>query len=54
MMLKVPRILIGLDKSPFEIHFKWADGIAGDWSIEDFYLNGDTAPYGRLNYVYRS
>ncbi len=54
MMLKVPRILIGLDKSPFEIHFKWADDTAGDWSIEDFYLNGDTAPYGRLNYVYRS
>lgn len=54
MMLSVPRELMGLGKGdePFEIHFKWADGIKGDWSIEDLYLNGDTAPYGRLNFVY--
>lgn len=54
MILMVPRKLIGLENTPFEFQFKWADGIAGDWTIEDFYLNGDTAPYGRLNYVYRS
>lgn len=55
MMIAVPRNLIGLDRSDkFELHFKWADDILGDWSIEDFYLNGDTAPYGRLNYVFRS
>jgi len=54
MMLAISKNLLSLDngKVPFEIHFKWADNIEGDWSIEDFYLNGDTAPYGRLNFVY--
>lgn len=55
MMLLVPRSLISLNNvESFELHFKWADGIKGDWSIEDFYLNGDTAPNGRLNFVFRS
>ena len=53
MMLWCQESLLGLENF-FEFQFKWADGIAGDWTIEDFYLNGDTAPYGRLNYVYRS
>ncbi|NLO81707.1 MAG: hypothetical protein GX094_01375 [Clostridiales bacterium] len=54
MMLSVSRELLGIGKgdAPFEIHFKWADSIKGDWSIEDLYLHGDTAPYGRLNFVY--
>jgi len=53
MMLSVSRELLGLKGiSDFEVHFKWVDGGRGDWTIEDFYLNGDTAPYGRVNYVY--
>ena len=38
----------------FEIQFKWADRLEETESIEDFYLNGCTAPYGRVNYVYRT
>jgi hypothetical protein len=58
MHIAVPRELLGVGKgdSPFESEFKWADNVAvskdGTVSIEDFYLNGDAAPYGRLNFVY--
>lgn len=38
---------------PFELHFKWADRLLENETVEDFYLNGCTAPYGRLNFVYR-
>ncbi|MCR5264390.1 MAG: hypothetical protein K6D94_10975 [Clostridiales bacterium] len=45
----VPRDLIGMPSgSPSALDFKWADGIAGDNTVEDFYLNGCVAPYGRL------
>ena len=54
MMIGIGRKDLGIDnKENFELHFKWADGIKGDWTIEDLYLNGDTAPYGPLFYVFR-
>jgi len=55
LMLAVPRSALGIPEggASFELHFKWADGIKGDWTLEDFYLHGDTAPYGRLNYIYK-
>ena len=37
-----------------ELRFQWADGIAMDGTVEDLYLHGDTAPYGRLSYIYRT
>jgi len=54
MHLAIPRRLLGIgeEDTPFEIQFKWVDDIHGDENIEDFYINGDTAPFGRFNYVY--
>ena len=54
MHLAIPRELLGIGGKPFEIYFKWADNLHEDRNIEDFYINGDTAPYGRFNYVYRA
>lgn len=52
-MLKIPRQAIGISEGPVELQFKWADNILGNNTIEDFYENGDTAPFGRFNYRYR-
>lgn len=34
------------------LEFKWADNYQEKEGIWSFYLNGDAAPYGRMNYVY--
>jgi hypothetical protein len=36
------------------LEFKWADNMQHPGQIEDFALNGDAAPNGRFNYVYRA
>jgi hypothetical protein len=48
--LSIPRSVLGVNRLPGTLDFKWADNIAesGDWS--DFTLNGDTAPNDRYNY----
>ncbi len=52
--LSIPRALLGLSGvNQFEIHFKWTDNLRELETMEDFYLYGDAAPYGRLNYVYK-
>lgn len=52
---EIPRALLELPGSgPFALDFKWADGGNADNTVEDFYLYGDTAPYGRLCYRYRA
>ncbi|GGD64204.1 fibronectin type III domain-containing protein [Paenibacillus nasutitermitis] len=50
----IPRSMIGLGSlsSPMTIQFKWSDNMQTDGNVMDFYVNGDTAPFGRLNYVY--
>ncbi len=51
LMLRVPKALLGLgEKASFT--FKWADNYE-DGNIMSFYTKGDSAPYGRLNWVYR-
>lgn len=35
-----------------DIEFKWNDNMQENGNIMDFYVNGDTAPGGRFNYVY--
>lgn len=53
MQLAVPLELLGLDGTEeISIQFKWADNYQGEDDIWSFYLNGDAAPYGRLNYLY--
>lgn len=42
-------ILVGMES--VNILLKWADNCAFA-DFDSFYLNGDCAPYGRLNYVF--
>ena len=52
---EIPKALLSLpEHGGFALDFKWADGVNADHTVEDFYLNGDTAPYGRLCFRYRS
>ncbi|MCR5781729.1 MAG: hypothetical protein K6G90_03220 [Clostridia bacterium] len=51
---EIPKKLLCLpEEGGFALDFKWADSIKADDTVEDFYLHGDTAPYGRLCYRYR-
>ena len=49
----IPLTLLGLTEE-VSLQFKWADNYQGEDDIFSFYLNGDSAPYGRLNFVYDS
>ncbi len=35
-----------------DLEFKWNDNMQENGDIMDFYINGDTAPGGRFNFVY--
>ena len=52
LMLSVPKASLGLGKKA-AFTFKWADNYE-DGNVMSFYTKGDSAPYGRLNWVYRS
>ncbi len=52
MMIQIPRNDLGLIGDPVNIAFKWADNMQNDGDVMDFYVNGDTAPDGRLSYAY--
>lgn len=52
LMLRVPKALLGFGGNPHAAFtFKWADNYE-DGNILSFYTRGDSAPYGRLNWVY--
>jgi hypothetical protein len=51
---KIPRKLVNMDHGSFELHFKWADHAVINGDIYDFYSKGDTAPVGRLHFIYRA
>ncbi len=51
--IKVKRQALGLHNS-FELWFKVADSREEIRSFEDFYILGDVAPLGRMNYVYKA
>ena len=54
LTLSVPRSALGVAGRPFTLWFKAADSRSAVSSVEDFYDQGDAAPLGRLNYVYRA
>ncbi|MBQ9880911.1 MAG: hypothetical protein IJM45_10820 [Clostridia bacterium] len=49
-MLRVEKTLLGMGKNA-GFTFKWADNYV-DGDIYSFYTRGDSAPYGRLNWIY--
>lgn len=50
--LEIPRRVLGLLNKPINIEFKWNDNMQENGNIMDFYVNGDTAPGGRFNFIY--
>ena len=50
LMLRVPKETLGVHGNA-SFTFKWADNYE-DGNIMSFYTKGDSAPYGRLNWVY--
>lgn len=52
--VKIPRRMLGLDQleTPLNFRFKWADNMLVEGDAMDFYQHGDTAPDGRLSYVF--
>jgi hypothetical protein len=48
LLIKIPNSTIGLPAKGFNIEFKWSDNMMKDDPL-DWYINGDTAPGGRLN-----
>ena len=54
MHLAIPRhaLLPSNSSKPLRIEFKWSDNMQKEGDIMDFYTHGDTAPDGRLRYVY--
>ena len=54
MEVAIPMELLGLTSGvEFALEFKWADNMQNDNDVYEFYLNGDSAPQGRFNYVYK-
>ncbi|MHB1365101.1 MAG: hypothetical protein ACYCWE_04690 [Eubacteriales bacterium] len=54
LQIKIPRAMLGIEKGPFTINFKWSDHMQTDGDIMDFYVSGDVAPGGRFKYQYKA
>ncbi len=53
MVICVPRAVLGLGSgTAADFEFKWNDNMTKEGDIMDFYVSGDTAPFGRFNFVY--
>jgi hypothetical protein len=50
---KIPLFKLGInDHTSFSIDFKVSDGVTNPGDIMQYYIDGDSAPIGRLNYRY--
>ncbi|MBQ9781413.1 MAG: hypothetical protein IJW00_10795 [Clostridia bacterium] len=55
MMITVPMEMLGIEGyKEINFQFKWADSKTSYDEMEDFYIDGDCAPLGRLNYIYQN
>lgn len=50
--LEIKRSLLNLSGKEMDIEFKWNDNMQENENIMDFYVNGNSAPGGRLNSIY--
>ena len=50
--LEIQRSVLNLSGKEINLEFKWNDNMQENGNIMDFYVNGDTAPGGRFNFVY--
>ncbi len=54
LMITVPRSALGLTSDKIKFCFKWADSTEKITTMEQMYTDGDTAPHGRLNYLFQN
>lgn len=54
LQFKIPKAALNIAGSRFTINLKWSDNTLANGDIMDFYLYGDTAPFGRFMYSYKS
>ena len=54
LMITVPRSALGLTSDNVKFSFKWVDGTQKITTMEQMYTDGDTAPHGRLNYLFQN
>lgn len=54
LMITVPRSALGLTSDEIKFSFKWVDGTQKITTMEQMYTDGDTAPHGRLNYLFQN
>ncbi len=52
MQISIPLKAIGLSKDNFSFEFKVSDNVTNYSDIMDYYITGDSAPIGRLNFSY--
>ncbi|TAN18589.1 MAG: hypothetical protein EPN37_04925 [Chitinophagaceae bacterium] len=52
MMISIPRGYLNLPLGKINLEFKWSDNMQQDGDPLDWYINGDTAPGGRFNFIY--
>src|SRR5690554_1405264 len=50
--IAINREVLSLNDKKVDFEFKWNDNMQENGNIMDFYVNGDTAPGGRLNFVF--
>lgn len=56
LAIAIPRSELGLEdrRQPLQVDFKWMDNLQRPGEVDEFTLNGDSAPNGRLNYRYQA
>lgn len=54
LVVSIPKRLLGIGSNgTFRLEFKWSDNMQEEGNIADFLVNGDVAPLGRFNYVFK-
>src|SRR5690554_357644 len=54
LMYTIPANVIDTDLKDLDFEFKWIDNMVDNNSPMEWYLNGDAAPGGRFNFVYKT
>lgn len=52
MQYRIPKSALGI-KGTFKLNFKIADNVTDPENIESYYISGDCAPVGRLNFTFK-
>jgi len=52
LQISIPLHILGLDSNNYSFEFKVVDNVTNYDDIMDYYVSGDSAPIGRLNYSY--